>query len=544
MFKFVKDISEALNYAFSIKAGNNTKEIKREEKENINSYLNTTGYGIGYRSVGAKIEYGVQPVVDEFFDRVVLVGRSRQSEFDSVHYKAMIYWLMTYVVGTGLNINVLPNWEILGIDDADTKRKYQSKIEHRIKSILRSKEADFLGNYNTGQFFRELYRSYVVDGDVFVQFIYEHKKTANDFVLSPVKLRIIPTECISYVKDSAEGIKLDKYGREIGYYITENNYEDTSSIYNKKLKNKAVYYPRYTSMGQIQIIHLANRNRPLDLRGIPRGSHIFHELEKIYQSNVAELDAQLLNSQIFGVIERELGMEDKSELRDLPARKNFIESTKEVPSTDSTVMNMTNVVLNHLNAGEKLVQANSNRPNLNIPAFIDSILIPACSSMGIPAEVLKGSFNSNYSAARAAINQMWETVVQERTDFALNVVSPFYESVITELVCSRDLKLKGFLESSEKRLAWLQHTVTGRAIPTLDPTKEVEAMKMSVENGFVTREYASRTLYGTNFRDNVQGIADEEEHSRSLNVKLGENNNNKSNENNNNNNNEEELNNE
>ena len=149
MFKFVKDISEALNCAFSIKAGNNTKEIKIEEKENINSYLNTTGYGIGYRSVGAKIEYGVQPVVDEFFDRVVLVGRSRQSEFDSVHYKAMIYWLMTYVVGTGLNINVLPNWEILGIDDADTKRKYQSKIEHRIKSILRSKEADFLGNYNT-----------------------------------------------------------------------------------------------------------------------------------------------------------------------------------------------------------------------------------------------------------------------------------------------------------------------------------------------------------------------------------------------------------
>ena len=527
MFRFVKNISEALNYAFGITASNNTssdfvKEIENIDK-NVNAvnYLNSTGYGTGYRSVGAKIEYGVQPVVDEFFDRVVLVGRSRQSEFDSVHYKAMVYWLMTYVVGTGLNINVLPNWEILGIEDAKTKRKYQVKIEHRIKSILKSKEVDFLGNYNTGQFFRELYRSYVVDGDVFVQFIYEHKKTVNDFVLTPVKLRIIPTECISYEKDSAEGIKLDKYGREIGYYITENNYEDTSSSYYKKSKKKSVYYPKYTSLRQIQMIHLANRNRPLDLRGIPKASHIFHELEKIYQANVAELDAQLLNAQLFAVVERELGTENKSEI-DLPASRNFREATKEVPSTDKSVLNTTNIVWNYLNSGEKLVQANSNRPNLNIPAFIDSILIPACSSMGIPAEVLKGSFNSNYSAARAAINQMWETVVQERTDFALNVISPFYESVITELVYSGELRLKGFLDDSEKRSAWLQHNITGRAIPTLDPTKEVEAMEIAVKNGFVTREYASRTLYGTNFRDNIQGIADEEELAKSLNVKLGE----------------------
>lgn len=103
MFRFVKNISEALNYAFGITASNNTssdfvkevKEIKEIENidKNVNAvnYLNSTGYGAGYRSVGAKIEYGVQPVVDEFFDRVVLVGRSRQSEFDSVHYKAMVY---------------------------------------------------------------------------------------------------------------------------------------------------------------------------------------------------------------------------------------------------------------------------------------------------------------------------------------------------------------------------------------------------------------------------------------------------------------------
>ena len=534
MFRFVKNISEALNYAFGITASNNTssdfvKEIKEIENidKNVNAvnYLNSTGYGTGYRSVGAKIEYGVQPVVDEFFDRVVLVGRSRQSEFDSVHYKAMVYWLMTYVVGTGLNINVLPNWEILGIEDAKTKRKYQVKIEHRIKSILKSKEVDFLGNYNTGQFFRELYRSYVVDGDVFVQFIYEHKKTVNDFVLTPVKLRIIPTECISYEKDSAEGIKLDKYGREIGYYITENNYEDTSSSYYKKSKKKSVYYPKYTSLKQIQMIHLANRNRPLDLRGIPKASHIFHELEKIYQANVAELDAQLLNAQLFAVVERELGTENKSEI-DLPASRNFREATKEVPSTDKSVLNTTNIVWNYLNSGEKLVQANSNRPNLNIPAFIDSILIPAYSSMGIPVEVLKGSFNSNYSAARAAINQMWETVVQERTDFALNVISPFYESVITELVYSGDLDLPYFLEDSNKRLAWLNHTWTGSAIPNLDPLKEVNALVTAIDNGLISRGEASNRLYGNNFKNNAANLSEENRIAKDLNINLGTQNNN------------------
>ena len=276
------------------------------------------------------------------------------------------------------------------------------------------------------------------------------------------------------------------------------------------------------------MIHLANRNRPLDLRGIPKASHVFHELEKIYQANVAELDAQLLNAQLFAVVERELGTENKSEI-DLPASRNFREATKEVPSTDKSVLNTTNIVWNYLNSGEKLVQANSNRPNLNIPAFIDSILIPAYSSMGIPVEVLKGSFNSNYSAARAAINQMWETVVQERTDFALNVISPFYESVITELVYSGDLDLPYFLEDSNKRLAWLNHTWTGSAIPNLDPLKEVNALVTAIDNGLISRSEASNRLYGNNFKNNAANLSEENRIAKDLNINLGTQNNNTNN---------------
>lgn len=285
--------------------------LSSKEELNNNAYFFGGNYGTGagsnYRSVGAKIEYGLSDLVYEHFDRDILIRRSRQTEFDSPNYRALVYWLSTYVIGSGLNISISPNWDILGIDDIKQREKYQKTIEHRVNNILKSKEVDFLEHFHTGQLFREIFKTFIVDGEVFIQVIYDHKTQINEFKLNPVKLRVIPTECIYGLGDeSKDGIKQDRYGRDIGYYIAVYDVDDTSSysIQPSRLKFKRVYYPKYTVNGQIQIIHLANRNRILDTRGIPRATSLFHEFTKMNQSIIAELETQQLNSQIFGVVER------------------------------------------------------------------------------------------------------------------------------------------------------------------------------------------------------------------------------------------------
>lgn len=507
--------------------------LSSKEELNNNAYFFGSNYGTGagsnYRSVGAKIEYGLSDLVYEHFDRDILIRRSRQTEFDSPNYRALVYWLSTYVIGSGLNISISPNWDILGIDDIKQREKYQKTIEHRVNNILKSKEVDFLEHFHTGQLFREIFKTFIVDGEVFIQVIYDHKTQINEFKLNPVKLRVIPTECIYGLGDeSKDGIKQDRYGRDIGYYIAVYDVDDTSSysIQPNRLKFKRVYYPKYTANGQIQIIHLANRNRILDTRGIPRATSLFHEFTKMNQSIIAELETQQLNSQIFGVVERDVRTENYSDYDVAGAINREERETKDVPKSDLSVWNTTGIILNHLEAGEKLKQIGSDRPNLNITSFIKEVLIPTCSSFGIPEEVLRASYNSNYSASRAAIEQMWKTVLQDRNDFIYNFASPYYKTLITELVYSGDLDLPYFLEDSNKRLAWLNHTWTGSAIPNLDPLKEVNALVTAIDNGLISRSEASNRLYGNNFKNNAANLSEENRIAKDLNINLGTQNNN------------------
>ena len=125
-----------------------------------------------------------------------------------------------------------------------------------------------------------------------------------------------------------------------------------------------------------------------------------------------------------------------------------------------------------------------------------------------------------------AYAQMWKTVLQDRNDFIYNFASPYYKTLITELVYSGDLDLPYFLEDSNKRLAWLNHTWTGSAIPNLDPLKEVNALVTAIDNGLISRSEASNRLYGNNFKNNAANLSEENRIAKDLNINLGTQNNN------------------
>ena len=73
----------------------------------------------------------------------------------------------------------------------------------------------------------------------------------------------------------------------------------------------------------------------------------------------------------------------------------------------------------------------SKRPSANFSAFVEIVLRATAASVGIPYESLTKDFSkTNYSSARAALNEAWKLYSFYRNWFGRLYCQPVYEMVI------------------------------------------------------------------------------------------------------------------
>lgn len=487
---------------------------------NIKSLNNTSGYN--YNSGGDKYLNALDESMPMFFDRSNLVLRSREKKFYSTTFGSLIYWLTTYSIGTGLSLNANPIWDLLPVKDIVKQKKKKKQIEQYVKMIFSSDNLDYYAEDDTDKLFRDIFEQYLIDGDVFVLFSYHHGE--DDFC--PVKIRYIPTEnirngsSVKNINNTFDGIEVDDNGKVVAYHMATKIIYD-SSTFRYSSDFDTIRVPKYTNNDQIQVVHIKNKFSPNDLRGIPMATNILHELEKISQSIVAELSAMQMNAQTLGVIER-----DNPDVK--KGRLSHVENALEQSFTDDDygntnrveTFNSPNLIFNGLSAGEKVKELSTNRPNLNLSSFVDTVVKPMVSSHGVPSEVLYGLFSNNYSASRAAIQQFWMSIKQYRKDFSRALLGPVYKAIISELVANKALNLTDFNKNEMSQRAWLNHNFIGSSQPSLDPNKDVEAASKAINLGITTRTKVAKELNGSNFDENIDELSNEEEIMKKLNVDL------------------------
>ena len=85
------------------------------------------------------------------------------------------------------------------------------------------------------------------------------------------------------------------------------------------------------------------------------------------------------------------------------------------------------------NENEKPYVLESKRPSANFSAFVEIVLRATAASVGIPYESLTKDFSkTNYSSARAALNEAWKLYSFYRNWFGRLYCQPVYEMVIEE----------------------------------------------------------------------------------------------------------------
>ena len=92
-----------------------------------------------------------------------------------------------------------------------------------------------------------------------------------------------------------------------------------------------------------------------------------------------------------------------------------------------------------------------------------------------------------------------------------------YEIWLTEAVARGRISAPGFLTDPILRQAYLGSEWIGPSQGQLDPTKEVQAAVMAIENGLSTREAEAVKLNGSQYSTNADKLAVENEHLRAAN---------------------------
>jgi len=178
---------------------------------------------------------------------------------------------------------------------------------------------------------------------------------------------------------------------------------------------------------------------------------------------------------------------------------------------------MPGLFIDELQVGEKPHSFKTDRPNVNFKDFEEAILSAIAWANEIPPEILFLSFNNNYSASRAAINEFKLYLDKVRTDFSRDFCKPIYEQWLINMVLIDMIIAQGFLEAwRDPRQwhvfgAWLSSEWAGAIKPSVDREKEVKAYERMVKRGWVTNDRASKELTGTKFSQNARRLKKENE---------------------------------
>lgn len=434
---------------------------------------------------------------------------------DSLIARGLVGRLVDNVINTGLTWESSPLWAMIpdwkNKSDED-KYDWTETVENYFTLYTDSKEADVKGRLTFKQIQRLLYLLRVKEGEYFciLRYLNDTSRTSNiaiqilnnDQVQQPYSADILKS-----IKSRGgtvnEGIEYDSTGKMIAIYVNEKPEEFSQ----KSLKRITVRGPR---SGRLFVIHDANFEAAEQYRGFPELAAFIYELDRLTEYDINELEATVTGAMFFAAIETEKGAQAKGPIIKT-ATGNTSSSTDIAGGIKNVNVDNKSLLVQNLAPGQKLKGFQPNRPNSNFAAFEEVFENRISGALGMPLSVFRQKFQASYSAARAEILFFWNNIFKRRDDFTAGFLNPFYEAWFTEHVNAGNFTAPGFKTIPIAKRAWLYGSWNGISRPVVDPVKEVKAVADRQKLGHTTGEREAKAYNGSDFRENVKRLANENE---------------------------------
>ncbi len=422
--------------------------------------------------------------------------------------------LRTSVVGRGLHLHVMPDFDSLGIS-REQASAWARHVEREFDLWAESKQAsDIAGLHDFYELQQLALAAWKMSGDAFCLLRHGRPTTLCPYTL---RLQLVEADRIctpgSAVYDSAlnyataangnriyDGVEVDRRtGRVCAYHVASDYPSEGSPLQYERIEK----YGRVTGMPNI--LHLMDAERPEQLRGVPFIAPVMESIMQLGQYLKAESVAALMETYLSGYI--------TSEVTDAPilgahTPKGVVEEDEDGDEEVEVQRDLSQLEpepggIRQLLPGESITFNDPKRPGNQFDPFVRSVAMQIGAALEIPADVLLKSYNSSYSASRAALQDFWRMVSMTRDWFASDFCGAVYAEWLAEAVSIGRVQAPGFFGDPLRRKAWLGHEWNGAAMPHLDPVKEANAMQAMTANGWLTHKQATTLLNGGDWESNI-----------------------------------------
>lgn len=508
------------------------KALKRYAARKTMDILNS-GYGDGGASHSKKSMRGftatsLSPQKDIDANLKTLVSRSRSLYMTAPIATSAIKTTRTNVVGSGLKLKSRIDYEFLGMTEEEAE-VWESNVEREFDLWASTRKCDALKLNSFYEMQGVMLLGQLLNGDGFCLNKYERPTKYMPYGL---RLQLLEADrvCTPYTASLINdvwhgvnpengnkiysGIEIDKNGATVAYWIC-NQYPHSGLLETTEALewHRVEAYGKKT--GRINVIHIFDAERAEQRRGVPMLAPVIEELKQLKRYEDAELMAAVISGMFTVFVTTDAPSTEN------PLGQGFPDDTQSVDNAENDYQ-LGNGAIVTLNEGEKIEIADPKRPNTAFDGFVSALCKNIGSALEIPQELLLKSFNSSYSASRAALLEAWKMFRMRREWISKEFCQPVYELFLEEAIASGRIQAKGFFDDAIIRKAWCGADWNGAAMGMVDPVKEVQAAQMRVENGFSTREEETMGLTGGDYIKNAKQLKRENKMLADAQAKEGE----------------------
>jgi lambda family phage portal protein len=447
-------------------------------------------------------------------DYWTLRQRSTQLFKTNLYARGIIRRLVTNIINTGLALEAMPDDSILGIGE-DQLADWSETVENRFHLWERSPQlCDYKACASFGKLQAEAKQAALISGDVLVVLIQDAltglprvRLVDGDRVQSPFGAaselpKLAPGHCIKH------GVELDADGRHVAYWVTQTDERQPYQL-------KSVRLPCYGATGRKMAWLVYGSDKLLDeVRGEPILSILLQSLREVDRYRDAVQRKAAINAILAMFIKK-----DTEQMGSRPLMggaqlrgQQTITSPGKTPRVYNFAEQIPGAVLDELAPGETPHGFSSTGTDEKFADFESAIVYAMAWCLNIPPEILTLSFASNYSASQAAVNEFKLYLNPVRAAWGDEFCQPIYiDWLLSETLAGR-VKAAGLLDAwrdpmqYDRLAAWLLADWTGAIKPSVDLMKQANGYEKLVEQGFITRDRATRETTGTKFSKNVKQL--------------------------------------
>lgn len=411
--------------------------------------------------------------------------------------------MVTTVVGWGIKPKPKIDAEMLGMGE-DAATEWQKNALREFNLWAKTPMCDAARQHNFWALQELAFRSELVSGDVFVLFgTKENKRNPYQTVL-----RLLEADRVSTPQSTGnseakntddggriiDGVEINKDGEIVKYHVT--TYHPLSDETPGEVEWTEIdAYGKETGMPNV--LHLMTAERPEQHRGIPYVSGMIEQVKQLDRYLDAELAASIVHAMLTVFIIND-GTQDDS----FDSINDGIAEDDKV-TDDPLRIELGNGNVYELPPGKKLDKIGESRAPTAFESFVSQVITMIGSSMEIPYEVLMHRYNSNFTAANAAMMDFWRVVKRYRQRFIETFNQPIYEAWLAEAVALGRIEAPGFFDDPAIREAWCGCQWIGASKGHVQPVQEANAAKIRIDTGISTGETEAMEFNGSDFMENI-----------------------------------------